>query len=49
MTKKGKKKPKIVEYYLDTEMVEVVPMTRLEIIYEDTKTITGAEPEFKCS
>ena len=47
MTKKGKKKPKIVEYDSDTEMAEVAPVTRVEIIYEDMKAITGVEPEFK--
>ena len=47
MTKKGKKKSKIVEYDSDTEMAEVAPMTRVEIIYEDTKAITIVEPEFK--
>ena len=49
MTKKGKKKPKIVEYESDTEMAEVVPMTRVEIIYEDTKVVTRAETKFKWS
>ena len=47
MTKKGKKKPKIVEYDSDTKMAEAAPVARVEIIYEDTKAITGTEPEFK--
>ena len=47
MTKKGKKNPKIVEYDLDSEMAEVVPMKKVEIIYEDTKAIIGIEPDFK--
>ena len=38
MTKKGKKKEKIVEYELDTEGS---PMQRVELIYEDTKSVTG--------
>ena len=44
MTKKGKKKAKIVEYDLNTEGS---PTQRVELIYEDTKSVTGAEPEFK--
>ena len=44
MTKKGKKKAKIVDSNSD---VEISPTPRVEIIYEDTKTVTGAEPEFK--
>ena len=47
MTNKGKKKPKIVEYDSDSEMVEAAPMKRVEIIYEDTKAITGVESDFK--
>ena len=47
MTKKGKKTTKIVDYDLDTEVAEVAPASRIEIIYEDTKVITGAEPKFK--
>ena len=27
--------------------IKIVPMTRVEIIYEDTKSITGTKPEFK--
>ena len=45
--KKGNKKPKIVEYDSDSEMAEAAPMKRVEIIYEDTKAINGAEPNFK--
>ena len=42
MPKKGKKKDKVTEE--DSDM-EILP--RMETIYEDTKVITGAEPEFK--
>ena len=44
MTKKGKKKENIIEYDLDTEGS---PTQRVELICEDTKLVTGAEPEFK--
>ena len=44
MTKKGKKKAKIVDYDSDAE---ISPIPRVEIIYEDTKSVTGAELEFK--
>ena len=47
MTKKGKKKAKIIDYDLDIEITEVVPTLRIEIIYQETKAVTGAEPEFK--
>ena len=47
MTKKGNKKPKIVEYDFDIEVAEVAPAVRTEIVYEDTKAIIGAELEFK--
>ena len=40
--KGGKKKAKVHEEDLD---LEIFPM--IEIIYEDTKEITGVEPEFK--
>ena len=43
MTKKGgKKKAKVHEEDSD---LEVFP--RMKIIYEDTKAVTGAEPEFQ--
>ena len=42
MPKKGKKKAKVVEEESDLEI-----MTRVEIIYEDTKSVIGAEPEVK--
>ena len=42
MPKKGKKKSKVVEEDSDLEI-----MPRIEIIYEDTKVITRAEPKFK--
>ena len=44
MTKKGKKKANIVDYESD---VEITPTPRVEITYEDTKSITRAELEFK--
>ena len=44
MTKKGKKKPKIVYYDSDTDGS---PTPRVELIYEDTKSVTEAKPEFK--
>ena len=47
MMKKGKKKPKIVEYDSDIEFAEQSPATRTEIVYEDTKEITRSELEFK--
>ena len=47
MTKKGRKKPKIVEYDSDTEVVEDSLAVRTKIVYEDTKMITGAYIEFK--
>ena len=47
MRKKGKKNPKIVEYDSDTEVAEAPPTAMVEIIYEDTKAITGAERDFK--
>ena len=42
MPKKGKKKSKAAEEDSD---LEVIP--RIEIVYEDTKAVTGARPEFK--
>ena len=42
MLKKGKKKAKAIGQYSAMEM-----LPRMEIIYEDTKAITGVEPEFK--
>ena len=47
MTKKGKKKPNIVEDDSDSEMAEAAPVKKVEIIYEDMKAITGDEPNFK--
>ena len=47
MTKRGKNKPNIVDYDSDAEVTEVAPVPRVEIIYEDIKAITGAEPELK--
>ena len=42
MPKKGKKKAKVVD---DESDVEITP--QVEIIYEDTKSVIGAEPKFK--
>ena len=42
MPRKGKKKTQAVE---DDPEFEVI--TRVEIIYEDTKLVTGADLEFK--
>ena len=47
MTKKGKKRARIIEYDSDAEVAKVAPVPRVDIIYEDTKAINGAEPEFK--
>ena len=47
MTKRGKKKPKIVEYDSATEVAEVPPTVRTEIVYVDTKAITRADIELK--
>ena len=44
MTKKGKKKAKIVDYDSDAE---ISPTPRVEIIYEDKKSVIGEEPKFK--
>ena len=44
MTKKGKKKEKIIEYDSDKEGS---PTQRVELIYEYTKSVTGIEPKFK--
>ena len=40
MTKKGNKKPKIVEYDSDMGVAEVLPAVKTEIVYEDMKAIT---------
>ena len=47
MTKRGKKKAKIIDYDSNAEVAELAPVPRVEITYEDTKVVTGAEPEFK--
>ena len=47
MTKRGKKKAKIVNYDSDAEVTEVALVPRVDIIYEDTKAITGAKLKFK--
>ena len=47
MTKKQRKKLKVVDYDSDTEDPEVSTAVRTEIVYEDTKEIIGAEHELK--
>ena len=47
ITKKGRKKIKIVESDSDTEVVEVLLAVKTEIVYEDTKVITGLYIELK--
>ena len=47
MLKKGRKKLKIVESDYDTDIVEISPTVKVEIVYEDTKEIIGAEHELK--
>ena len=47
MTKKARKNPTIIEYEFDTEVVEVSLAGKTEIVYEDTKEITGVELELK--
>ena len=42
MPKKGKKKAKATRYDLDTDI-----LPKMEIIYKDTKSVTGVEPKFK--
>ena len=42
MPKKGKKKAQATRDYLDVEIV-----SKMEIIYEDTESVTGVEQEFK--
>ena len=42
MPKKGKKKAQATGDDLDVEIV-----SKMEIIYRDTKSIAGVEPEFK--
>ena len=47
MTKKQRKKLKVVDYNSDTEDPEVSTAVRTEIVYEDTEAITGAKHELK--
>ena len=47
MPKKGRKKLKIAESDSDTDIAEVPPAVKVEIVYEDTKAVTWAEPELK--
>ena len=44
MMKKGKKKARTGEYESDAK---ISPISSVKIIYEDTKEVTGVEPEFK--
>ena len=43
MPNKGKKKANITDDELDIEIT-----LRVEIMYEDTKSVTRTEPEYKC-
>ena len=45
--KKARKKLKIAESNSDTDITEVLPAVKVEIVYEDTKVVTGVEPELK--
>ena len=47
MTKKQRKKLKVVDYDSDTEDPEVSTAVRTEIVYEDTKAITRTEHELE--
>ena len=47
MTKKRRNKLKIVERNSDTDVVEVPPIVKTKIVYEDTKVIIGPEFELK--
>ena len=40
MTKKGRKKPKVVEDDSNAKVVEVSQVVKTKIVYEDTKVIT---------
>ena len=42
MSKRQRKKDPVVEEELDVEVI-----TRVEYVYEDTKCIIGAEPEYQ--
>ena len=41
MTKKQSKNLKVIDYDSNTENAEVSTVVRTEIVYEDTKAITG--------
>ena len=47
MTKKQRKKLKVIDYYSETEYPEVSMAVRIEIVYEYTKAIIGADHELK--
>ena len=47
MPKKGRKKLKIVESDSNTDIAEVPLAVKAEIVDEDTKEITGVDPELK--
>ena len=42
MPQKGKKKVQAMEDDLEVEVI-----TRVEIIYKETKVVTGSEPEYR--
>ena len=42
MPKKGRKKLRITESDSDTDIAEVLPVVKVEIVYKDTKPVTGA-------
>ena len=42
MPKKGRKKLKIAESDSDIDIAEVMLAVKVEIVYEDTKAVTGA-------
>ena len=47
MPKKGRKKLKIVEINSNIEIAKVLLAVKVEIVYKDTRAVTGAEPELK--
>ena len=42
MPKKGRKKLKIAGSDFDPKIAKVPPVVKVEIVYEDTKAVTGA-------
>ena len=47
MSKKGRKKLKIDKSDFDTDIDEVPPAVKVEIVYKDTKVVKGGETELK--